>query len=766
MINLIIRFLLLIAVLNTVVFAVTGEVANPQIKMQGARGISIGMSPVLSDELSNAMLNPAAVSDIQKLPISLSSQSVLDTFDYLVLSTGFNKKFTYSDGKKMRPFGIGISLASSSLRGSPSVEAYNGVPYQTGTYSAGFNMLHVAGGTSFYDSFTFDKISLAGAVKYTQQYISKASGSTFGLDLGVIADYHYTNPFINGVSFGASVHNIISPVLTLSETGNESIFPINLFLGARADMLADRLSVFASHSPLGLTTGAEYELQENLFVRGSTNFSNINFGAGILLDNISTGISNYNIKCRIDLSYEQLTLKDDSNSDSFAFTVSSLGRSIPLKPQILFPDNLVTSIAESSTEVSGVGPKNTSVRVFSNGTFLQTVLTNRKGLWHIDDLPLFEGTNSIQVESYDVNKDATSFSNIVTVVSDTLPPKLDIIVYPEGNELVVQVSSDEPIASIGAEVGERQLRFKKEKIEIDVKKKEDKRVVNESVSNSEKFIARMPLPENLRVGAYTPNSMDSIKVFATDKSGNTFKSDPLVFFGSIKYPLDKHVHYNDNILAIGDSSDMLNTIYVNNNIVYIDDKNRFSIPVDLKPGKNLVKTSFETLNGKKLEFNSRVLRLVSYEDMTPKVKGRREIEFLSTLGVLHGESDNKFYPTRFVTRDYITKIIVLALDETISDSVTDDVFVDVPKNHPYAKYIQAGISTGVVFAFPDGTFRPDRPLTLSEAVYMLSNAGVIDYEEVDEEDKYVTRAELAEFLAYTAKFERRIETLIEWEVGY
>jgi hypothetical protein len=144
----------------------------------------------------------------------------------------------------------------------------------------------------------------------------------------------------------------------------------------------------------------------------------------------------------------------------------------------------------------------------------------------------------------------------------------------------------------------------------------------------------------------------------------------------------------------------------------------------------------------------------------------REIEFLSTLGVLHGESDNKFYPTRFVTRDYITKIIVLALDETISDSVTDDVFVDVPKNHPYAKYIQAGISTGVVFAFPDGSFRPDRPLTLSEAVYMLSNAGVIDYEEVDEEDKYVTRAELAEFLAYTAKFERRIETLIEWEVGY
>ena len=39
-------------------------------------------------------------------------------------------------------------------------------------------------------------------------------------------------------------------------------------------------------------------------------------------------------------------------------------------------------------------------------------------------------------------------------------------------------------------------------------------------------------------------------------------------------------------------------------------------------------------------------------------------------------------------------------------------------------------------------------------------------QKVEETDEYVTRAQLAEFLAYTPKYERRIENLIDWENGY
>ena len=45
-------------------------------------------------------------------------------------------------------------------------------------------------------------------------------------------------------------------------------------------------------------------------------------------------------------------------------------------------------------------------------------------------------------------------------------------------------------------------------------------------------------------------------------------------------------------------------------------------------------------------------------DINPRVKGRREIEFLSTIGILHGNDDGNFYPERAVTRQYLTKIML------------------------------------------------------------------------------------------------------------
>ena len=110
--------------------------------------------------------------------------------------------------------------------------------------------------------------------------------------------------------------------------------------------------------------------------------------------------------------------------------------------------------------------------------------------------------------------------------------------------------------------------------------------------------------------------------------------------------------------------------------------------------------------------------------------------------------------------------MVLAMEEPIEEEVAFDLFSDVPKDHPFAKYIQSGVNSGLVFAFPDGFFRPEQQLTLSEAIYLLSNSGVIDYEEVEDADRLVTRAQVAEFLAYTPRFERKIEKLIDWERGY
>ena len=205
---------------------------------------------------------------------------------------------------------------------------------------------------------------------------------------------------------------------------------------------------------------------------------------------------------------------------------------------------------------------------------------------------------------------------------------------------------------------------------------------------------------------------------------------------------------------------------------------QFAVPIELTLGKNTIDfelileadkkmSSKDAIAPTVLTHTMRVLRLKRYPDVTPKTKGRREIEFLSTIEGIDGDDDGNFYPNEPVTRAYITKIMVLATEASIPNTIESRLFSDVPIDHSYAKYIKVAIENGLIFSFPDRTFRPDQALTLSETLFLLSTSGVIENTEIDDtQDSYVTRAQLAEFLAYTPEYEQEIEDLINWKVGY
>ena len=90
----------------------------------------------------------------------------------------------------------------------------------------------------------------------------------------------------------------------------------------------------------------------------------------------------------------------------------------------------------------------------------------------------------------------------------------------------------------------------------------------------------------------------------------------------------------------------------------------------------------------------------------------------------------------------------------------------MPKTDPDAPYIQAAVENGLAFAYPDGTFKADQPLTLSEALFLLSNARIVDAQPELDEDQYIKRRELAQYLSYSPRYELQIERLIDWERGY
>ena len=778
-------------------------ITNPQLMMVGARSISLGLNPIVYGDVGHSVLNPATNAGINQLPFSVTSQKIFGEINYLTMSSGLPAtiKFQRKGQEYRKEFGISLSYGNLSLNKIPETISQDGLPYQVGDFSAGYHLVHLGLGTNFYEKFSINKIAVGAAMKTLTYYVGEQNSTTLGIDMGIIAMQYIDYKIISSLEFGGSIHNILSPGMTMQETGNKVLLPFSILLGTKVNLLNDRLSIFSAVNKLGLTLATEFEIEEGVFIRAGNSQKDIMLGLGITLDNIPTGVSNYGFKGRFDFNYTQsaFPMNDDP---SYVFTLSSLGRSIPKKPEILKPYKAMEIMAEKTVDLAGVGPKNTTIRIYNNDEFDKSVVTNKFGNWKIDNLNLEEGQNKIYIKSYDMSKDLSLESNHITIISDTVAPKLDVKLFPSNSILVVEIESDEKLANISAEIDGQKIRLKEEKkeskkeISPEMLRRNDLEFEDDGTENifkilltkkqevediyliPTKYIGRSELPKTMDrdkkspkkksyQGIAPPEKMSEIEVFATDESGNSVEVGPLSFFGSITFPVDKHVHYNDTVLVIGNSTTLIEDIYINREKITIDSEKRFSLPVDLNPGKNIIESTFETLGNKTLTYYTRVLRLVSYPDMNSKVKGRREIEFLSTLKILHGDNDGNFYPKQNVTRQFITKLMVLSItEEEELEDVTSNLFNDVSFDHPFSKYIQAGVNEGLIFAFPDGTFKPEQELTLTEVIYLMSNAGIIDYEEVEDSDRLITRAELAEFLAYTPKFERKIEKLIDWEKGY
>ena len=165
-----------------------------------------------------------------------------------------------------------------------------------------------------------------------------------------------------------------------------------------------------------------------------------------------------------------------------------------------------------------------------------------------------------------------------------------------------------------------------------------------------------------------------------------------------------------------------------------------------------------------MSHSMRVLRLKSFTDVNESIKEHRFIELMATLGVFQGESDGSFLPNAPVTRLYLTKFMAQIMELEPLDETP--IFSDVDLNDPNSMYIQVAIQEGLISAQPDGSFRPNQPLTLNQIIDYLSNARIIRKLDVEDGDRVVTRKVFAEFLSLTPQYEIQIDELLDWETGY
>lgn len=113
------------------------------------------------------------------------------------------------------------------------------------------------------------------------------------------------------------------------------------------------------------------------------------------------------------------------------------------------------------------------------------------------------------------------------------------------------------------------------------------------------------------------------------------------------------------------------------------------------------------------------LHASAFSDVPPTHEARRAIEYLQQAGVLKGYPDGLFRPAFSINRAELLKVLVAARGIDPPPELYSRCFPDVTDEW-FAPYVCLAALQGWVQGYPDGTFKPERPVAFVEALKMLA----------------------------------------------
>ncbi len=108
---------------------------------------------------------------------------------------------------------------------------------------------------------------------------------------------------------------------------------------------------------------------------------------------------------------------------------------------------------------------------------------------------------------------------------------------------------------------------------------------------------------------------------------------------------------------------------------------------------------------------------VLFSDVSPSYLYAPAVAFIKSHGIASGQN-GRFFPNANVSRGEILKMAFNASKKSLTNDTTT-YFSDVPVGNAFLSYVNTAHALGTVGGYPDGTFRPNAPVTRVEGLKIV-----------------------------------------------
>ena len=109
-----------------------------------------------------------------------------------------------------------------------------------------------------------------------------------------------------------------------------------------------------------------------------------------------------------------------------------------------------------------------------------------------------------------------------------------------------------------------------------------------------------------------------------------------------------------------------------------------------------------------------------YSDVPGNKWYNNAVSTLSNMGIICGYPDGTFRPDAPITRAELTKIAAGFFSDPRVAATYDGRFSDVHGAEWYISYLMTALEEGLIEGYPDGSFRPNRPITRAETCTIVN----------------------------------------------